>query len=78
MAKKVLLVGWNPAAVNYAKYPGLTAEKLEAVLRKDETSLKEDGYDAALAFINSAETAAEDVEKLLKAGSYDVVLIGAG
>lgn len=36
MAKKVLMIGWRPSAVDYAKYPGVTAEKLKASLRADE------------------------------------------
>lgn len=78
MGKKVLMVGWHPSAVNYAKYPGLTPEKLEASLRADETRLSELGYDARLAFIHSADTAAADVAGMLKGESFDVVMIGAG
>jgi len=31
--KKVLLIGLSPDVVNYAKWPGLTPEKLEAALQ---------------------------------------------
>ncbi len=55
--------------MNYAKYPGLTPEKLEAGLRVDE---------AKLAFIHRAETAASDLAGMLKDVSYEVVMIGAG
>lgn len=78
MGKKVLMVGWHPSAVNYAKYPGLTPEKLEASLRADEARLLELGYQARLAFIRSADTAATDVAGMLKVESFDVVMIGAG
>jgi hypothetical protein len=78
MAKKILMVGWHPSAVNYAKYPGLTAEKLEASLRADETRLRDLGYDATLAFIRTADTAAPDLEAMLEGTAFDVVLIGAG
>lgn len=78
MGKKVLMVGWHPSAVNYAKYPGLTPEKLEASLRADEARLLELGYQARLAFIHSAYTAAIDVASMLKNEAFDVVLIGAG
>jgi hypothetical protein len=78
MGKKVLMVGWHPIAVNYAKYPGLTPEKLEASLRADEARLSELGYEARLAFIQSADTAAADVAGMLTGESFDVVMIGAG
>jgi hypothetical protein len=78
MPKKVLMIGWHPSAVNYAKHAGLTPEKLEASLRADEAGLKALGYDAHLAFVYTADTAAQDLEKLLRGGSFDVVMVGAG
>ena len=78
MGKKVLLVGWHPSVVNYEKWPGLTAEKLEAALTADKNRLVELGYDASLGFLHSGDTATEAVEELLGSASYDVVLIGAG
>lgn len=78
MAKKVLMIGWHPSVVNYAKYPGLTAEKLEAGLRADETRLAELGYAPTLAFIRSAETAEADLAAHLEGEDFDVVMIGAG
>lgn len=78
MGKKVLMVGWHPSAVDYAKYPGLTPERLEASLRMDEVRLQELGYQARLAFIHSADTAAADVAGMLREETFDVVLIGAG
>lgn len=78
MAKKVLMVGWHPSVVDYSKYPGLNAEKLQAALSADEKKLNDLGYDAAIGFIHSGETATAQIEATLKAGSYDAVLIGAG
>lgn len=78
MKKKVLMVGWHPSVVNYDKYPGLTPEKLEHALRADETKLNDLGYDAAIGFIHSGDTALDQVETALKTTAYDVVLIGAG
>lgn len=78
MAKKVLMIGWHPSVVNYAKYPGLTSEKLEAGLRADETRLAELGYTPTLAFIRSAETAEVDLAAHLEGDGFDVVMIGAG
>lgn len=78
MAKKVLLVGWHPTVVNYAKWPGMTPEKLELALRADETKLNSLGYDAAIGFIYSGDTAIDEVTAALQKSTYDVVLIGAG
>lgn len=78
MGKKVLMIGWHPSAVDYAKYPGMTPEKLEASLRADETKLKGLGFDARLAYVRSTETAPGDLESILKADAFDVVMIGAG
>ena len=78
MAKKVMLIGWHPSVVDYSKWPGLTPEKLETALRADEQKLNNLGYDAAIGFIYSGETAIEQLEKFLKENSYDVILIGAG
>lgn len=78
MAKKVLMVGWHPTVVDYSKYPGLDADKLEAALRADESKLNDLGFDASIGFIFSGETATEQLEQTLKDTAYDVVLIGAG
>jgi len=78
MTKKVLMVGWHPTVVDYSKWPGLTAEKLEAGLRADERKLNDLGYDASIAFIFSGDTATEQLTQTLKQNTYDVVMIGAG
>jgi hypothetical protein len=78
MGKKVLMVGWHPSVVNYAKYPDLTAEKLEGALRLDEQKLNAQGYDASIGFIFSGATAIDQVAGQLQATAYDIVLIGAG
>lgn len=78
MKKKVLLVGWHPSVVDYSKWPGLTPEKLEHALKADEMKLNSLGYDAAIAFIYSGETATDQLVETLQATAYDVILIGAG
>lgn len=78
MSKKVLMVGWHPTVVDYSKYPGLTAEKLEGALRADEKRLNDLGYDASIGFIFSGETATDQLVPILKETAFDVVLIGAG
>jgi hypothetical protein len=78
MAKKVLMVGWHPSVVDYSKYPGLDADRLEAALRADEAKLVDMGFDASIGFIFSAETATDQLASALQETDYDVVLIGAG
>ena len=78
MKKRVLMVGWHPSVVNCDKWPGLTPQRLEIALRADETKLNGLGYDAAIGFIHSGETALDQVAAALLETAYDVVLIGAG
>ena len=78
MSKKVLMVGWHPTVVDYSKYPGMSAEKLERLLRADEKKLNDLGYDASIGFIFSGETATDQLIDTLKDATFDVVLIGAG
>ncbi len=72
------MIGWHPSAVDYDRYPGLTAEKLKAAVDTDKMALKELGFETQIAFIQDAETAAEDARAALSKETYDVVLIGAG
>ncbi|MFZ5963459.1 hypothetical protein ACOXXX_10945 [Thalassococcus sp. BH17M4-6] len=78
MTKKVLMVGWHPSVVDYSKYPGLSAEKLEAMLRADEAKLNDAGFDAAIGFILNGHSATDQLAAQLTETPYDVVLIGAG
>ncbi len=74
----VLLIGLDPTVVNYERWPGLTAEKLEAGLRRDEAALNDSGYSAEICFIDHGETAEETVKAKLAETNFDCVLIGAG
>lgn len=76
--KKVLLIGLDPAVVDYTRWPGLTAEKLESSLRADETKLKALGYDASIRFVDHGETAEATIADVLRRSSYDCIMIGAG
>ncbi len=76
--KKVLLIGLDPRVVNYDRWPGLTAEKLEAGLRRDEAALNDSGYDARICFIDHGETAEEVVTAKLAETEFACVLVGAG
>jgi len=77
-AKQILLIGLDPAVVDYAKYPGLTPQKLLAALQADESRLQGMGYAATLCFIDRGATAQDTVRTALTKVRADVVLIGAG
>ncbi|MBO6602761.1 MAG: hypothetical protein JJ938_03865 [Roseicyclus sp.] len=64
--------------MDYAKYPGLTADKLEAALRADEKKLNDLGYTASIGFLYSGDTATDQLVQALKETAFDVVMIGAG
>ncbi len=74
----VLLVGFDPAVVDYSKWPDLTAEKLLSALEADRDRLKGLGYQAQLCFVDLGATAVETVTAALGKTAFDVVLIGAG
>ncbi|MEO1020805.1 MAG: hypothetical protein AAFY56_24475 [Pseudomonadota bacterium] len=76
--KKVLMIGLDPAVVDYSRWPGLTAEKLERGLRAEEQRLNGSGYDARVCFIDHGETAVATVSKALAETAFDCILIGAG
>lgn len=76
--KKVLLVGWDPDAVDYSKWPDLNPEKLRSALEGDRNNLNSQGYEASWCFIVDAATAYDAVTKALKQTAYDCILIGAG
>ncbi len=75
---RVLLIGLNPSVVNYDRWPGLTADKLEAGLRRDEAALSDRGYDAQICFVDHGETAVDVVTAKLAESEFACVLIGAG
>ncbi len=77
-AKRILLIGLDPSVVNYERWPGLTAEKLEMGLRRDESTLNETGYNAEICFVDHGATAEDVVRSKLLETNFDCVLVGAG
>ncbi len=76
--KSVLFIGLDPRVVDYARWPGLTDEKLRAALAADRAALESAGYDVAICFIDRGETAERMVDDALSAKAYDAVMVGAG
>jgi hypothetical protein len=79
--KRVLLVGFDPAMVDFsdpALPPGMTAEKIHAGVKLALAEMTERGWLAENCFINPDETAVRTVEQRLAGNRYDCVVIGAG
>ena len=79
--KRVLLVGFDPATVDFsdpALPPGMTAEKIHAGVKLALADFATRGWDAQNCFISPDETAVPTVERCLADHVYDCVVIGAG
>lgn len=75
---RVLLIGLDPAIVDYARWPMLTPAKIHAALNEAVEALAAEGYDAEILLIEEPETGAETVRAALDAAPADAVMIGAG
>ncbi len=78
MSKKVLLVGLRSASVDFAKWPQLSVEKLEAAFQEVLADLRAAGFEAEWCLTDTGETAERQLVEALTENTPDVVLIGAG
>jgi hypothetical protein len=76
--KQVLTIGFDPAVVDFSKWPGLTPEKIYAAIEAEKARLMQLGYHATSCLVDRGETAESAVAEALSMGRYDCVLIGAG
>jgi hypothetical protein len=79
--KRVVLIGFDPAAVDYsdpALPPGMSAEKIQAGVKLALADIAERGWHAENCFIKPDETAVPTIERCLADSVYDCVVIGAG
>jgi hypothetical protein len=79
--KRVLLIGFDPAAVDYsdpALLPGMTAEKIQAGVDAALADFARRGWRGEVCFINPDATAIPTIERCLAGEAYDCVVIGAG
>ena len=79
--KRVLLVGYDPEAVDFsdpALPPGMSAEKVRAGVEVALAQMKERGWQADVCYIHPDESASPTVEHQLATGTYSCVVIGAG
>jgi len=79
--KRVLLVGFDPATVDFsdpALPPGMNAEKIKAGVQLALADLAGRGWHAENCFIKPDGTAVQTIERCLADNVYDCVVIGAG
>ncbi len=81
--KKVLIIGIDPQLIDFsspefAAFPGLTAEKVEAGIKGSIQQLNDLGYSTELCWTDFGATAINVLQTHLKKESFDCVLIGAG
>ncbi len=79
--KRVVLVGFDPAAVDFsdpALPPGMTAEKIHAGVKLALDDFAGRGWHPEICFIKPDETAVPTIERCLAGDVYDCVVIGAG
>ncbi len=80
---RVLILGLDPSLIDfsqpaYGAFPGMTADKVRAALRADETHLKTLGYDIETCLTDFGATAEQAVREKLSHKSFDCIVIGAG
>jgi hypothetical protein len=79
MAKKtVLAIGIDPAFIDFAAFPGFTAEQFRGYIGSQLDRLGAAGYDVTGCLIDLGETAEAVTAKALQAQNFDCVVIGAG
>jgi len=79
--KRVLLIGFDPATVDFsdpALPPGMTAEKIHAGVKLALADIAGRGWHPEICFINPDETAVQTIERCLAGDVYDCVVVGAG
>ena len=81
--KAILIIGINPTLIDFttmefAAFPGLTAEKVEAGIKSSINKLIEFGHDAQLCWTDFGQTAIDVLANHLQKAPFDCVLIGAG
>jgi hypothetical protein len=81
MMKRVLLVGLDPAKVDFsdpALPQGMDAGKIHAGVKLALADMAGRGWEADSLFVDPDETAAPALERRLQAAGVDCVVVGAG
>jgi len=77
-SKSVLAIGLDPAVVDFSAFPGLTPELVRAHIDAEVGRLRELGYEAESCLIAPGEAGEAEVERTLRSGRFDCIVIGAG
>ncbi len=78
MAKRVLALGFDPAHVDPAELRGLAPELVRAFIDAQVDRVRALGYDVESCLVDTGATAEAVLERQLRAGAFDCVMIGAG
>ena len=83
MTVTAIQIGLHPNVVDYespefARFPGLTPEKLQAAHDGNIGQLRQAGFDVDGCQVDLGETAVDVVRRAITRRRYDAVLIGAG
>ncbi|MBB4685024.1 hypothetical protein [Amycolatopsis jiangsuensis] len=83
MPVRAVQIGLDPDVIDYrspdfARFPGLTREKLREANDRNVAELRAAGYRIDNCLIGFGEAGAAAAREQLEAGHYDAVLIGAG
>jgi hypothetical protein len=83
MTIAAIQIGLHPDVVDYgspefARFPGLTPEKLQAAHDGNIAQLRQAGFDVDGCQVDLGRTAVEVVRRAITRKRYDAVLIGAG
>lgn len=77
-AKQVIIIGFDPAVVDYSAWPELNPQKVLETLQREKARLIELGYDTKVCLVDLGETAENEVRQALSGTVFDCVVIGAG
>lgn len=78
--KNVLLVGWDPAVVDFTKLPqfDLNEQKLREMLTAQQGELTSLGYQSKWCYLKQNDDDERILTEALKFTAYDCVMLGAG
>jgi len=77
-AKRVLAIGLDPEYVDFTGMPGLTPQVVRAYIDAQVERMRTLGYQAESCLIDTGDQAHLAVESVLRAQTFDCIVIGNG